>query len=324
MPPCSRSSRAYDTPTICNALEIVDPARRLTGFTLKPLVCPSRSCADRRLAKTATIRTTQRTSSTARSSATQRIDYYEYIAAKPAPGILVIQDLDGAGRRLRRVLGRGDERRAQGARPARRLTDGSIRDIDQWAPGFLVLAGSAHAEPRARAPGRLRQGGTGCRDAGAFGRHRARRPARRGDDPGAVRQDPRRLRPARAQGGGLRGDGPRAPAPMSPSCARPFPCKTRSARGPRMRHKVICIQPILPEGMKILHSRDDLKFHREGEPRSRELGRFPARRRGARRAATRPETPRSLIEAAPNLKLISRHGVGCDDASVSRRRPRTA
>jgi hypothetical protein len=32
--------KKYDTPTICNALEIVDPTRRLTGFTVKPLVCP--------------------------------------------------------------------------------------------------------------------------------------------------------------------------------------------------------------------------------------------------------------------------------------------
>jgi hypothetical protein len=27
-----------------------------------------------------------------------------------------------------------------------------------------------------------------------------------------------------------------------------------------MRHKVICIQPLHPEGMKILHSRSDLEI----------------------------------------------------------------
>ena len=32
--------KTYDTPTICNALEIVDPTRRLTGFTTRPLICP--------------------------------------------------------------------------------------------------------------------------------------------------------------------------------------------------------------------------------------------------------------------------------------------
>ena len=30
--------RAWDTPTICNALEIVVPARRAMGFTRRPLV----------------------------------------------------------------------------------------------------------------------------------------------------------------------------------------------------------------------------------------------------------------------------------------------
>ena len=32
--------RAFDTPTICNALEIVAPARRATGFIRRPLVAP--------------------------------------------------------------------------------------------------------------------------------------------------------------------------------------------------------------------------------------------------------------------------------------------
>ena len=32
--------RAYDTPTICNALEIIVPARRTIGFTRRPLFAP--------------------------------------------------------------------------------------------------------------------------------------------------------------------------------------------------------------------------------------------------------------------------------------------
>jgi len=30
----------YDTPTICNAMEIVAPERRLIGYTSKSLICP--------------------------------------------------------------------------------------------------------------------------------------------------------------------------------------------------------------------------------------------------------------------------------------------
>ena len=32
--------KTYDTPTICNAMEVVAPERRLIGYTTKPLVCP--------------------------------------------------------------------------------------------------------------------------------------------------------------------------------------------------------------------------------------------------------------------------------------------
>jgi hypothetical protein len=32
--------RTFDTPTICNALEIIDAKFRMTGFTTKPLVAP--------------------------------------------------------------------------------------------------------------------------------------------------------------------------------------------------------------------------------------------------------------------------------------------
>ena len=31
---------AFDTPTICNALEVVAPDRRTTGFTTETMVCP--------------------------------------------------------------------------------------------------------------------------------------------------------------------------------------------------------------------------------------------------------------------------------------------
>ena len=37
----------YDTPTICNAMEIVAPERRLIGYTTKPLVSRSSRCARR-------------------------------------------------------------------------------------------------------------------------------------------------------------------------------------------------------------------------------------------------------------------------------------
>ena len=34
--------KAWDTPTICNGLEIVAPDRRAIGFTVEPMVCVDR------------------------------------------------------------------------------------------------------------------------------------------------------------------------------------------------------------------------------------------------------------------------------------------
>ena len=31
--------KALDTPTVCNALEVVDPNRRTRGFNVRPFVC---------------------------------------------------------------------------------------------------------------------------------------------------------------------------------------------------------------------------------------------------------------------------------------------
>ena len=135
--------RAFDTPTICNALEIVAPERRLMGFTAKPLVCPFPQLPPIvGYAKTATIRATHAHELDAKAQRTQRIAYCEYIADKPAPGIMVIQDLDGAEVGFGAFWGEVQSAIHKGLGLLGVVTDGCIRDIDQWAPGFQVLAGS--------------------------------------------------------------------------------------------------------------------------------------------------------------------------------------
>jgi len=84
--------RAFDTPTICNALEIVDPARRLTGFTMRPLVCPFPDLPPVvGYARTATIRSTHPNELDAKAARAQRVGYYEYVASGgPSPAVVVI------------------------------------------------------------------------------------------------------------------------------------------------------------------------------------------------------------------------------------------
>src|SRR5215212_9821108 len=70
----------YDTPTICNALEIVAPHRRLIGFTTKPLVCPFPDLPPIvGYARTVAIRSVLKNSLPPEEQSKRRIAYYEYV-----------------------------------------------------------------------------------------------------------------------------------------------------------------------------------------------------------------------------------------------------
>ena len=133
----------FDTPTICNALEIVAPERRATGFTVRPLVCPFPDLAPIcGYAKTATIRSSHTSELSGKPARDQRVAYYEYMASKPAPGICVIQDLDGHDVGFGAFWGEVQSTVHKALGLLGVVTDGCIRDIPQWAPGFQALAGS--------------------------------------------------------------------------------------------------------------------------------------------------------------------------------------
>ncbi len=135
--------RAIDTPTICNALEIVAPERRLTGFTTKPLVCPFPDLAPIvGYARTATVRASHAHELQGKEARAQRVSYYEYIASKPGPTITCIQDLDGQDVGFGAFWGEVQSTVHKALGSLGVVTDGCIRDIPAWAPGFQALAGS--------------------------------------------------------------------------------------------------------------------------------------------------------------------------------------
>ena len=128
----------WDTPTICNALEVVIPERRGYGFTTKPFFCLDPSLPPIvGYARTAKIRAAQPPGTDAVSN---RIAYYEYIAQLPGPTIVVIEDIDpkpGIGA----FWGEVNTAVHKGLGALGVVTNGSIRDLPDNAPGFQALGG---------------------------------------------------------------------------------------------------------------------------------------------------------------------------------------
>ncbi len=131
----------WDTPTICNALELVVPARRGTGYTTEPLVPLDPDlppiCG---YARTATIRAAEPPAETAAETAAKRQAYYEYIARAPQPTVVVIQDIDpraGYGA----FWGEVQTNIHTGLGAVGGVTNGSFRDVVDSARGFNLLGG---------------------------------------------------------------------------------------------------------------------------------------------------------------------------------------
>jgi regulator of RNase E activity RraA len=132
---------AFDTPTICNALEVVLPQRRGGGYTTRPAVCGFPELKPIvGFARTARIRSRQPPSADAASVRKLRHDYYRYVDAGPKPSIVVIQDLDGTDAGYGAFWGEVQSTIHRGLGALGVITDGSVRDLDQWAHGFQFLA----------------------------------------------------------------------------------------------------------------------------------------------------------------------------------------
>ena len=131
--------RRWDTPTICNALEVVAPHRRGRGFTTRPFTAADPSlppiCG---LARTGQIRAAQPSGRAREDDRAARIGWYEYVAAAAMPTIVVIEDLDevpGIGA----MWGEVNSNVHKGLRVQGCVTNGSFRDLDVLAPGFQIL-----------------------------------------------------------------------------------------------------------------------------------------------------------------------------------------
>lgn len=145
-PSISQAQRDFlvsiDTPTVCNLIEIVAPERRGFGYTVRHLHCPFPDLPPMvGFAKTVTMRAQDRVPLGEAGYMAKRLDYLDYVAAEPQPGIAVIQDLDdivGYGAFWGEV--QSNVHKALGCLGT--ITNGSVRDIPMIPAGFQMLAGS--------------------------------------------------------------------------------------------------------------------------------------------------------------------------------------
>jgi regulator of RNase E activity RraA len=139
--------KSIDTPTVCNALELLVPERRGYGFTTKPLVCTRPDLGPVvGIARTATIRAAHPSDSDA-NQAYARDTYYAYIDEGRKPSVVVIQDLDDE-RGYGSFWGEVNSNIHKGLGCDAVITNGSVRDLPDIAEGFQMLAdrvGPSHA-----------------------------------------------------------------------------------------------------------------------------------------------------------------------------------
>src|SRR5215469_10756924 len=133
--------KEFDTPTICNALELVVPARRATGFTRRPLIAAFPQLKPIvAFARTALIRSREVHPRSREEATRVRLAYYDHIAASPLPSIAVIQDVDAPEPRFGACGSEVKRNTNKELGSACVITDGTVRDLDAMATGFSVLA----------------------------------------------------------------------------------------------------------------------------------------------------------------------------------------
>lgn len=134
--------KAVDTPTICNAIELVEGRRSNTGFTRATVIA-----ADPMLppmvgyALTARIRSDRPASEDPTVVRARRLDYYRYLASDTRARLVVIED-QGDEPGIGAFWGEVNVAIHKGLGLQGVLTNGSIRDLGAIDPGFHLLAGS--------------------------------------------------------------------------------------------------------------------------------------------------------------------------------------
>lgn len=132
-----------DTPTVCNAIELVEDGRRAFGFTTKMLqpVRPELGVMVG-VARTVTVRASRPSTMDAERMRDIRFGYLDYVESASLPAICVAQDIDDGDAGFGCFFGEVNSAIHMALGCPGLVTNGAIRDLDDLAPGFQALAGS--------------------------------------------------------------------------------------------------------------------------------------------------------------------------------------
>ena len=130
-----------DTPTVCNAIEVVQGKRGFHGFTRGTMICTDPGRAVVGYAATAQIAALAPPTEPPEVIKARRMAYYKAMHDAPKPSVAVIEDLDypncvGA------YWGEINTTIHKGFGMSGALTNGVVRDLGDLPQGFPVIAGS--------------------------------------------------------------------------------------------------------------------------------------------------------------------------------------
>ena len=132
----------YDTPTMCNAMDVILGTRSATGFTKNSVVTAQNSKKPIvGIAKTAKIRASSPPLISQKEINEIRMKYYEYIVQDEKNPVVVIEDTDFPNC-IGAFWGELNVAVHKGLKIKGTVTNGLLRDLGMLDTGYQVIAGS--------------------------------------------------------------------------------------------------------------------------------------------------------------------------------------
>ena len=134
--------RSIDTPSVCNAIEVAQGRRGFADFTRHTMISSApQEGAIVGYAKTAKIAGLEPPTEAPDVIKQRRLEYFQHMAEGSAPSLAVIEDIDFP-HCISAWWGEVHTVVHKGLGLSGAVTNGVMRDLDDLAPGFPVIAGS--------------------------------------------------------------------------------------------------------------------------------------------------------------------------------------